>query len=556
MERTRWYKDAVIYQIYPRSFCDSNGDGIGDIRGIISKLDYLKELGVTCVWLSPCYKSPNDDNGYDISNYRDIMDEFGTLEDWQEMVDGMHARGIKLVMDLVVNHTSDEHEWFKQSRSSKDNPYRDYYFWRKGRGKDGKKPPNNWSSRFSGSAWEYDETTGEFYLHLFSKKQPDLNWDNPKVRQEVADICNYWFEKGVDGFRCDVIIYISKEEGLPDGKFNPMLCGDEHFVIGPHYHEYIHELYEKSWSKYDCMTVGEGQGIKRKDAENMVAEDKEELDCIFTFEHQECDAVLTAVPRPFKLSRLKKILNNWQHLPDNCWNSLFLENHDYSRSMPRFGKVEYRKQVAKMLAVVMQCQKGTPYVYQGEEIGMSNIEGLDRKDYKDIVSINIYDLAKKVFPPLVPIVRWALRKRARDNARTPMQWSAAENAGFTTGKPWMMVNPNYTEVNVEQQQGDPDSILNFYKKIIAYRKGNEVIRYGTFEEYYPKSNKIFCYERNYNGKRLFIVASFSDKNVAFKVPKGYSFKNSKLVLNNYDDAPVVLSSYVLRPYEAVAYEVE
>ncbi len=556
MERTRWYKDAVIYQIYPRSFCDSNGDGIGDIRGIISKLDYLKELGVTCVWLSPCYKSPNDDNGYDISNYRDIMDEFGTLEDWQEMVDGMHARGIKLVMDLVVNHTSDEHEWFKQSRSSKDNPYRDYYFWRKGRGKDGKKPPNNWSSRFSGSAWEYDETTGEFYLHLFSKKQPDLNWDNPKVRQEVADICNYWFEKGVDGFRCDVIIYISKEAGLPNGKFNPMLCGDEHFVIGPHYHEYIHELYEKSWSKYDCMTVGEGQGIKRKDAESMVAEDREELDCIFTFEHQECDAVLTAVPRPFKLTRLKRILNNWQHLPDNCWNSLFLENHDYSRSLPRFGKVEYRKQVAKMLAIVMQCQKGTPYVYQGEEIGMSNIEGLDRKDYKDIVSINIYDLAKKIFPPLVPVVRWALRKRARDNARTPMQWSAAENAGFTTGTPWMMVNPNYTEVNVEQQQGDPDSILNFYKKMIAYRKGNEVIRYGTFEEYYPKSEKIFCYERNYNGKRLFIVASFSDKNVSFKVPKGYAFKSSKLVLNNYDDAPVALSSYVLRPYEAVVYEVE
>ncbi len=556
MERTRWYKDAVIYQIYPRSFCDSNGDGIGDIRGIISKLDYLKELGVTCVWLSPCYKSPNDDNGYDISDYRDIMDEFGTLEDWQEMVDGMHARGIKLVMDLVVNHTSDEHEWFKQSRSSKDNPYRDYYIWRKGRGKDGKKPPNNWSSRFSGSAWEYDETTGEYYLHLFSKKQPDLNWDNPKVRQEVADICNYWFEKGVDGFRCDVIIYISKEEGLPNGKFNPMLCGDEHFVIGPHYHEYIHELYEKSWSRYDCMTVGEGQGIKRKDAESMVAEDREELDCIFTFEHQECDAVLTAVPRPFKLSRLKKILNNWQQLPDNCWNSLFLENHDYSRSMPRFGKVEYRKQVAKMLAVVMQCQKGTPYVYQGEEIGMSNIEGLDRDDYKDIVSINVYDLAKKIFPPLIPIVRWALRKRARDNARTPMQWSAAENAGFSTGKPWMMVNPNYTEVNVEQQQGDPDSILNFYKKIIAYRKGNDVIRYGTFEEYYPKSNKIFCYERNYNGKRLFIVASFSDKSVSFKLPKGYSFKNSKLVLNNYDDAPVALSSYVLRPYEAVAYEVE
>ncbi len=556
MERTRWYKDAVMYQIYPRSFCDSNGDGIGDIRGIISKLDYLQDLGITCVWLSPCYKSPNDDNGYDISNYRDIMDEFGTLDDWQEMIDGMHKRGIKLVMDLVVNHTSDEHAWFKQSRSSKDNPYRDYYVWRKGRGKDGKKPPNNWSSRFSGSAWEYDETTGEFYLHLFSKKQPDLNWDNPKVRQEVADICNYWFEKGVDGFRCDVIIYISKKEGLPDGKFNPILCGDEHFVIGPHYHEYIHELYEKSWSHYDCMTVGEGQGIKRKDAESMVDESREELDAIFTFEHQESDAFLTVVPRPFKLSRLKKILNNWQQLPDTCWNSLFLENHDYSRSIPRFGKPEYRKQVAKMLAVVMQCQKGTPYVYQGQEIGMSNIEGLDRSQYKDIVSINVYDLAKKIFPPLIPVVKWALRKRARDNARTPMQWSAEPNAGFTSGEPWMMVNPNYTAVNVAEQQADPDSILNFYKKMIAFRKGNEIIRYGTFVEYFPKSNKIFCYERNYNGKRIFVVGSFSDKPVAFRLPEGYTFFSATLALANYPDTPATLSARTLRPYEAFIYEVE
>ncbi|MGN0768263.1 MAG: alpha-glucosidase [Christensenellales bacterium] len=555
MAKTRWYKDAIIYQIYPRSFCDSNGDGIGDIRGIISKLDYLKDLGINCVWLSPCYKSPNDDNGYDISNYRDIMDEFGTLEDWQEMIDGMHARGIRLVMDLVVNHTSDEHEWFKQSRSSKDNPYRDYYIWKKGRGKDGKKPPNNWTSRFTGSAWEYDETTGEFYLHLFSKKQPDLNWDNPKVRQEVADICNYWFEKGVDGFRCDVITYISKDEKFPNGKFNPAVVGDEHFVIGPHYHEYIHELNEKSWSLYDSFTVGEAQGITINNAFDAVDESREELDCVFTFEHQtQVDSFFTTVPKKFNLVKWKEIFTSWQSLPDTCWNSLYIENHDYPRSLPRYGKLEYREKVAKMLAISINFLKGTPYIYQGQEIGMTNFAKLRREDYRDIVSIRIYDTVKKIAPFLLPIVTWALNKKARDHARAPMQWNAKENAGFTTGTPWMPLNPNYKEINVEQALADKDGIWYFYKNLNAFRIGNEVIRYGSYKQYYPKDKHVWTYEREYNGKKYVVIANYSDREVQFVVPEELKGKESKYVMGNYGDSPKTLTNTVLRPYEAMAYE--
>ena len=551
--KTRWYKDAVFYQIYPRSFCDSNGDGIGDIQGIISKLDYLKDLGITAVWLSPCYKSPNDDNGYDISNYRDIMDEFGTLDDWKQMIDGMHQRGIKLVMDLVVNHTSDEHEWFKQSRSSKDNPYRDYYIWRPGRGKNGKKPPNNWTSRFSGSAWEYDETTNEFYLHLFSKKQPDLNWDNPKVRQEVADICNYWFELGVDGFRCDVITYISKTEGLPDGKFNPIICGDEKFVIGPHYHEYMHELNQRAFSKYDSMTVGEGQGITVSNAESIVAEDREELDCIFTFEHQEADAFMTVIPKKFNLKKWKSIFSSWQALPDNCWNSLFIENHDYPRSLPRYGKLEYRKYVAKMLAICINFMKGTPYIYQGQEIGMTNIAGFKPKDYVDIVSKNIYKIAK-FFPPLIPVVVWALQKRARDHARVPMQWNAQENAGFTTGTPWMMVNPNYKKINVEESLADEDSILNFYKKINKLRLGNKIIKEGSYTELMHDNKKLFVYTRELDDKKYLVVCNYSSKCATFKIPDEFKELKSNLVISNYPSMPTVLQNTKVLPYEAFVYE--
>ncbi|MBR1747297.1 MAG: alpha-glucosidase [Clostridia bacterium] len=555
MTKTRWYKDAIVYQIYPRSFCDSNGDGIGDIRGIISKLDYLKDLGITCVWLSPCYKSPNDDNGYDISDYRDIMDEFGTLEDWQEMIDGMHARGIKLVMDLVVNHTSDEHEWFKQSRSSKDNPYRDYYIWRPGKGKNGKKPPNNWTSRFTGSAWEYDETTGEYYLHLFSKKQPDLNWDNPKVRQEVADICNYWLEKGVDGFRCDVITYISKEEGLPDGKFNPAIIGDEHFVVGPHFHEYIHELNERAWSKYDTMIVGEAQGITVHNAHDIVDESRGEMDCIFTFEHQTMvDSFLTTVPKKFSLRKWKEVFSNWQALPDTCWNSLYIENHDYSRALPRYGKLEYRKQVAKMLAISIEFLKGTPYIYQGQEIGMTNFDDLKREDYRDIVSIKIYDAVKKYACVFLPLVKWVLNKKARDHARAPMQWSAEKNAGFTTGESWMPLNPNYTEINVAEAEKDPDSILHFYRKLNHFRLGNEIIKNGTYKQYDEKNKKLWIYEREYNGKKYAVVASYTDKEVKFVPPIEWQNKPSKLVIGNYDGQPETLDARTLKPYEAFVYE--
>jgi oligo-1,6-glucosidase len=557
MTKTRWYKDAVVYQIYPRSFCDSDGDGIGDLRGIISKLDYLKDLGVNCVWLSPCYKSPNDDNGYDISDYRDIMTEFGTLADWQEMIDGMHARGIRLIMDLVVNHTSDEHEWFKQSRSSVDNPYRDYYIWRKGKGKNGKKPPNNWTSRFTGSAWQYDETTGEFYLHLFSKKQPDLNWDNPKVRQEIADICNYWLEKGVDGFRCDVITYISKEESLPNGKFNPVTCGDEHFVIGPHYHEYIHELNQRSWANFDTMTVGEGQGITVKNAAEIVDEKRGELDCVFTFEHQtEVDSFLTTVPKKFNLKKWKEIFGSWQRIPETCQNSLFIENHDYPRSLPRYGKLEYREKVAKMLAMSVYFLKGTPYIYEGQEIGMTNFAHLGREDYRDIVSIRIYDTVKKAAPVFLPTVTRALDKKARDHARSPMQWTSGENAGFTSGEPWMRVNPNYTSINVEQALGDKNSIWYFYQKLIKFRIRNEIIKSGTYKEYYPEDKKLWVYERAYNGMKYVVIANYSDKTAKFILPKELEYDKCRTVFRNYDGEAVTLGDMKLRPYEAFVFEIE
>ncbi len=552
--KSRWYKDAVVYQIYPRSFCDSNGDGIGDLRGIISKLDYIKELGVNAVWLSPIYKSPNDDNGYDISNYRDIMDEFGTMADFDEMLEGMHARGIKLIMDLVANHTSDEHEWFVQSRSSKDNPYRDYYIWRKGRGKKGKKPPNNWTSRFGGSAWQYDEKTGEWYLHLFSRKQPDLNWENPAVRKEIADICNFWMDKGVDGFRCDVITYISKEKGLPDGKFNPIMCGDEHFVVGPRYHEFIHELNKNSWSKYDSYTVGESAGITFEKAPDCIAEDREELDTIFAFEHMCTDMYMEVIPHKFKLSRFTRVLSKWQTLPEGCWNTLFLENHDQPRSLGRFtGDFgENRYEAATMLAVAMQLLKGTPFVYQGQEIGMVNCKFRD-EDYLDVMARQVFSIARKI-PFGKAIARACLAKRARDHARTPMQWNAGENAGFTAGKPWMMLNPSYKTINVENDLNAGDkSVYAFYKRLHAFRRGNEIVGCGDYVQLDPANDKVFGYTRNYGGKTLLVVANFKNKSVKYSLSA--ELAKGKVLLSNYKDsrlAPVL----ELRPYEAAVFGIE
>ena len=554
--KSRWYKDAVFYQIYPRSFCDSNRDGIGDIRGIISKLDYLKDLGINAVWLSPVYASPNDDNGYDISDYRNIMPEFGTMEDWKEMIDEMHKRGIRLVMDLVVNHTSDEHAWFQESRKSKDNPYRDYYIWRKGRGKDGKKPPNNWTSRFQGSAWEYDETTGEWYLHLFSKKQPDLNWDNPKVRQEVIDICNFWFELGVDGFRCDVITYISKAEGLPNGKFNPFLCGDEHFILGPHIHEYLNQVNRESWSKYDTMIVGEAIGCTVDNAESLVSEDRNELDSAITFELMQVDFKWDFWPVKFNLKKFKAVQSAFQSLPDTCWNTLYYENHDQPRSVSRYGNGNgyHRKELAKMLAVSLHMLKGTPYVYQGQEIGMTNI-ALEEKEYVDIMATRVFEMVRKIFPPLMPIARWAMAKRARDHARTPMQWNGKQGAGFTTGKPWMKINPNHSDVNVEADLKNPNSVLNFYKQLIAFRLHNDVIIHGTYKEYFHNNKNIYCYERAYRGKRYIVICNFKEKNVPLNVDT-IGAKGAKLVLANYPKAAETMGDAVfLRPYEAVVYEI-
>ena len=554
--RTRWYKDAVIYQIYPRSFCDGNGDGIGDIRGIISKLDYIQSLGVNAVWLSPCYKSPNDDNGYDISDYRDIMDEFGTLDDWKEMIEGMHARGIRLIMDLVVNHTSDEHEWFKKSRSSKDNPYRDYYIWRKGKGKNGKRPPNNWTSRFGGTAWEYDEATGEWYLHLFSKKQPDLNWDNPKVREEVHSLVKYWLDLGVDGFRCDVITYISKVEGLPDGKFNIGIVGDEQFTHGPHIHEYLNALNKEVLSNYDCMTVGEASGVTIEQGLLYTAEDRDELDTVFTFEHVECDTFMRLLPIKFKLSKLKKVQARWQYgLRDKGWNSLYYENHDQPRSLPRFvgDYGEYRKEAAKMLAVSYMMLQGTPYVYQGQEIGMTNKKFEDINEFKDVMVAYIRKVLSVFEPMLRKLVVKILNKRARDHARMPMQWTAGEYAGFSTVEPWMSINPNYKEINVEEAMADPDSIYHFYKKVIEFRKNSPLVRYGTFKEHFKSSDDLYCYERWWEGERLLVICNFKNSEVPFDIPNDLVYTECELKLHNYGYDRPQAQSMVLRPYETAVY---
>ncbi|MDR3293210.1 MAG: alpha-glucosidase [Clostridiales bacterium] len=562
--KTKWFKDAFIYQIYPRSFCDGNGDGIGDIRGIISKLDYLKDLGINAVWLSPCYKSPNDDNGYDISDYRDIMEEFGTLDDWKEMVKGMHDRGIKLIMDLVVNHTSDEHAWFVESKKSTDNPYRDYYFWKKGRGKDGKKPPNNWISRFGGSAWTYDENTDEFYLHLFSKKQPDLNWDNPKVREEVKGIVKYWLDLGADGFRCDVITYISKVEGLPDGK----LGGDNMFTHGPNIHKYLQELYTDVLSKYDCMTVGEAAGVTTDQAKLYTGNGRGELDTVFQFEHVEVNTFAQIVPRKVKLNRIKEVLSKWQtELFGNGWNSLYLENHDQPRCVSRYindnvdGDDFLRKQSAKMLMTMMYFQQGTPYVYQGQEIGMTNIEFHSEEEHVDVLSKTVFRLVKKYAPFLKGYAMRALAIRSRDNARTPMQWNAEKNAGFSDGLPWYRVNPNYTTINTEEALKDPDSVLNFLKKIIEIRKGNETIRDGRYIDIQKDSKDLFAYRREAEVETLEIICNYKNKEVNYRADAKLIGKGAKieLILSNYQNIAYDQAEYrdfILKPYECRVYSIK
>ena len=545
MKRT-WWKEAVIYQIYPRSFMDSNGDGIGDLQGIISRLDYLKYLGIDVIWLSPVYKSPNDDNGYDISDYQDIMDEFGTMEDFDELLAAAHARGIKIVMDLVVNHTSDEHQWFVESQKSKDNAYRDYYIWREG--KDAQTPPNNWGSCFGGSAWQYDEKTGMYYLHLFSKKQPDLNWDNPKVRGEVFDMMTWWCDKGIDGFRMDVISMISKTKEMPDGKngdFGP------YCIHGPNVHHYLREMNEKVLSKYDIMTVGETAGVTTTLAQQYAGEDAHELDMVFQFEHVDGDGKYGKwTDEKIPLVTLKETLSRWQtELYGKAWNSLFWDNHDQPRAVSRFGddRPMYREVSAKMLATCLHMLQGTPYIYQGEELGMTNYPFQRPSDFRDIESVNAYRewcsegrLSHEVFWPCITF-------KSRDNARTPVQWDDSPHAGFTTGTPWIAVNPNYTEINAKAETANPDSVFHYYKKLIALRKAYPVVVYGKYEMMMEDSEELYVYTRAFEKESLLVVCSFCDHDTNFTLPAEFAGASCLIcnVENEYGNPKMTL-----KPYEA------
>lgn len=550
--KTRWYKDAVVYQIYPRSFMDSNADGVGDLNGITQKADYINALGVDAVWLSPCYKSPNDDNGYDISNYRDIMDEFGTLEDWECMLKAFHSRGIKVIMDLVVNHTSDEHIWFSESRKSKSNPYRDYYIWRDGKGTDGKTPPNKWRACFGGSAWEYDENTKQFYLHLFSKKQPDLNWENPKVRKEVAEICNFWLKKGVDGFRCDVITYISKPNDL-------MRASQNDVVVGPHWKEYIQELSENALNNFDTMIVGEAAGIDFKRAEDITGEGKNLLDMLFHFEHV-CELPICSYnQKSTNLRRFKRTLFKWQQLSDNSWGAIYYENHDQARSLPRFAPAgKHREAAAKSLALSLLFQKGTPFIYQGQEIGMTNCS-FNRSDYRDIQSVNrISDALKLPFGKIAAhFTEKHLKHYARDHARTPMQWSAQKNAGFTTGTPWMKVNENYKEINVQSQENDPNSVLSFYKTAISLRKKySDLVREGSFIPIDKYNKNVFAFARRFNGKQLIAICNLSPKKVKFHLPSEFFKCSIPSVLSNTKNSVLLSKNMNLAPCACALWETD
>ncbi len=551
MNRT-WYKEMSVYQIWTRSFCDSNGDGIGDLPGVYSKLDYIQSLGVDGIWFSPIYPTPNADYGYDISDYKNINPEFGTLDDFKKILDSAHERGMKVFMDLVVNHTSDEHEWFKESAKSVDNPYHDYYIWRKGRGK---KAPNNWLSVFEGKAWEYNKDLDEYYLHVFAKKQPDLNMDNPQVREEVKSIMRFWLDMSVDGFREDVITFISKKEGLPNGFPLPVATGVEHYKHGPHLEEYLTEFREVL-DQYDCFAVGEGPMTSLKDAIAFCTEGPNQLlNMLISFDHMNADCFMADwVKLPFSLRKLKSTLTKWQNgMYGKGWNCLYIENHDHARVVERYGSLKYRVESAKMLAAMYILQCGTPFIYQGQEIGMTNIDIPRVDDYKDVMTFNNYRLFKKLGVSEKTFLKLS-RKVNRENARTPVQWNASENAGFTTGTPWFNINENYKEINIEAAENDPDSILNFYRKLINFRKGNDLVIYGKYKEYYPLSGSIYCYERVYNNEKLLVICSFSEKPVTFKAPAGYDLAEGELVACNYTDAAVGNNCFSTRPYEVRVYK--
>ena len=552
----KWWKNAVVYQIYPRSFKDSNGDGIGDLEGIYEKLDYLAELGIDVIWMSPVYKSPNDDNGYDISDYQDIMDDFGTMADFDRVLAKAHSLNIKIMMDLVVNHTSDEHKWFIESKKSKDNPYHYYYMWADP-DKNGN-PPNRWESCFSGSAWEYVESVGQFYLHSFSRKQPDLNWDNPKVREEVFKMMTWWCDKGIDGFRMDVISMISKYPGLPDGPENGNGYTGNTSCDGPNIHKYLREMNEKVLSKYRLITVGECPGVNAEQAKKYANIDGSELDMIFQFEHVSGSALKPCHHgkwdgEAMTMPELRANFTKWQKDLEGCaWNSLFLSNHDQPRCVSRFGNdsEQYRELSAKMLATMTHFQKGTPYVYQGEELGMTNAYMENIADYRDIESLNAYkELTTKENIPAKTVMGY-IKAVGRDNARTPMQWDASENGGFTSGTPWLQVNKNYKTINAAAQVNDPDSVFAYYKKLIALRHTNEVMVNGVYDVLIPDHPQIYAYTRTLGDKQLLVLCNDSEKEVGVPAEIEEKIAGAQgILIQNYKD----VKAGVLRPYEAVVY---
>ena len=541
----KWWKEAVAYQIYPRSFMDSNNDGIGDLQGIISKLDYLKDLGIDVIWICPVYKSPNDDNGYDISDYQDIMSDFGTMEDFNELLSEIHKRNMKIIIDLVINHTSDEHPWFIESRSSKQNPKRDWYIWREG--KDNKEP-NNWESIFKGSAWEYDENTKEYYLHLFSKKQPDLNWENEDMRNEIYKMINWWLDKGIDGFRVDAISHINKEEGLvdmdnPDNlKYVPSF--DKHMNVEG-IHDYLRELKENTFSKYDIMTVGEANGVKAEQATDWVGENDGKFNMLFQFEH-----IDLWNSSEFNLPNLKKVWNKWQvNLENDGWNALFIENHDITRVVSSWGDdTRFLKESAKALGLLYFMHKGTPFIYQGQEIGMTNVKFNDINEYDDIRSINEYNqLINQGMSPKDALEH--IWNTSRDNTRTPMQWDDSLNAGFSKSNPWIHVNPNYKYINVKEQ------LLNFYKKMIKIKKSSECLIYGKYNLILEDDTNIFAYERILNDEKFLVICNLKSESSNYKYEK-LTLKYENLILSNYNvDAHKDLNNFELKPWEARLYKI-
>ncbi len=568
-QRKDWWKDSLVYQIYPRSFQDSNGDGIGDINGIRQRLEYLKDLGVDVIWLSPVYQSPNDDNGYDISDYQAIMEEFGTMEDFDRMLEEIHGLGMKLVMDLVVNHTSDEHPWFRESRKSRDNPYREYYVWKEPRagarirpgaarpGETDEAAPNNWASRFRGSAWEWEEATGMYYLHMFSKKQPDLNWENPKVRREIYDMMTWWGRKGIDGFRMDVISMLSKNQDYPDGELkdgNPYGEGLPYYANGPRIHEFIKEMNREVLSKFDWMTVGEGVGVGPEEALDYAGFQSHELNMMFHFEHVE----ISPGPygkwnnNPADLVELKQVLSRWQtKLEGKAWNSLFWENHDYPRAVSRFGSDDprYRELSAKMLAICLYLMKGTPYVYQGQELGMTNCPFTELSDYRDIEIHRVYhEMVEEGGIPHEEMMTY-IHHTGRDNARTPMQWDDTPGAGFSTGVPWIPLNPNYKEINVKEQQSRQDSVYWFYKNLFRFRKDSQIVKEGTYRLLLPEHPGVFAYERCFKGQRLLVACNFTPQYQELFL-SALTEKNPEVVLRNYEETG---DGKGLRPFEGIAW---